>query len=129
MEGRVDRRDDRLELGGRVVRGEGREERAHRVDAAAGEGGVELVGHHDTVFAREVFAGYRAEGDVPHVPGVVEMKGRRVEGIMDRQARGYTDAQLRSIADYLSTQPGNGDDWASFSPDHPEEAEDDSGRD
>ena len=29
---------------------------------------------------------------------------------MDRQARGYTDAQLRSIADYLSTQPGNGDD-------------------
>lgn len=25
--------------------------------------------------------------------------------------------------------PGNGDDWASFSPDHPEEAEDDRGRD
>lgn len=41
---------------------------------------------------------------------LVEMKGRRVEGIMDRQARGYTDAQLRSIADYLSTQAGNGDD-------------------
>ena len=40
---------------------------------------------------------------------LVEMKNRPVEGIMDRQARGYTDAQLRSIADYLSTLPGNGD--------------------
>ncbi len=29
---------------------------------------------------------------------------------MDRQARGYTDAQLRSIADYLSSLPGNDDD-------------------
>lgn len=41
---------------------------------------------------------------------LVEMRNRPVEGIMDRQARGYTDAQLRSIADYLSTLPGNGDD-------------------
>lgn len=39
-----------------------------------------------------------------------EMKARPVEGIMDRQARGYTDAQMRLIADYLSTQPGNGGD-------------------
>lgn len=40
-----------------------------------------------------------------------EMKARtRIESIMDRQARGYTDAQLRLIADYLSTLPGNGDD-------------------
>jgi hypothetical protein len=29
---------------------------------------------------------------------------------MDRQARGYTDEQLRLISDYLSTLPGNGDD-------------------
>jgi len=40
---------------------------------------------------------------------LVEMKSRPIEGIMDRQARGYTDAQLRSIADYLSMQPGGGD--------------------
>lgn len=39
-----------------------------------------------------------------------EMKLRPVEGIMDRQARGYTDAQLRLISDYLSTLPGNGGD-------------------
>jgi cytochrome c553 len=38
-----------------------------------------------------------------------EMKARTViESIMDRQARGYTDAQLRLIADYLSTLPGGG---------------------
>jgi sulfide dehydrogenase cytochrome subunit len=41
---------------------------------------------------------------------LIEMKYDRVEGIMDRQARGYTDDQLRLIADYLSTLPGNGDD-------------------
>lgn len=39
-----------------------------------------------------------------------EMKARPVEGIMDRQARGYTDEQLRLISEYLSTQPGNGGD-------------------
>ena len=41
---------------------------------------------------------------------LIEMKYRPVEGIMDRQARGYTDEQLRLISDYLSTLPGNGDD-------------------
>lgn len=41
---------------------------------------------------------------------LIEMKYRRVEGIMERQARGYTDEQLRLIADFLSTLPGNGDD-------------------
>jgi len=40
---------------------------------------------------------------------LLEMKQRPVEGIMDRQARGYTDEQLREIADYLSAQPGGGD--------------------
>lgn len=37
-----------------------------------------------------------------------EMKLRPVEGIMDRHARGYTDPQLRLIADYLSTVTPSG---------------------
>lgn len=41
---------------------------------------------------------------------LTEMKYRPIEGIMDRQARGYTDWQLRLISDYLSAQPGNGGD-------------------
>mgnify|MGYP001031140144 CR=1 FL=1 len=41
---------------------------------------------------------------------LIDMKYRPIEGIMERQARGYTDEQLRLIADYLSTQPGTGDD-------------------
>ncbi|MBI4995699.1 MAG: c-type cytochrome [Rhodocyclales bacterium] len=34
-----------------------------------------------------------------------DMARRRVEGVMDRQARGYTDEQLRLISEYLSTLP------------------------
>lgn len=34
----------------------------------------------------------------------------KIESIMDRQARGYTDAQLRALAAYLAAQPGGGDD-------------------
>lgn len=41
---------------------------------------------------------------------LMDMKYRPIEGIMDRQARGYTDEQLRLIADYLSTQPVTGGD-------------------
>ena len=41
---------------------------------------------------------------------MLEMRARPVEGIMDRQARGYTDQQLRLISEYLSTPPGNGGD-------------------
>ena len=41
---------------------------------------------------------------------LLEMKWRPVEGIMDRQARGYTDEQIRLISEYLSTLPGNGGD-------------------
>lgn len=37
-----------------------------------------------------------------------EMARRRVENIMDRQARGYTDEQLRLLSEYLSTQPQSG---------------------
>lgn len=40
---------------------------------------------------------------------LIDMKYRRIEGVMDRQARGYTDAQLRLISDYFSTLPGSGD--------------------
>ena len=41
---------------------------------------------------------------------LMEMKYRsQIEGIMDRQARGYSDAQLRAISDYLSALPGGGD--------------------
>jgi cytochrome c553 len=40
-----------------------------------------------------------------------EMKYRSyVESIMDRQARGYTDAQLQLISDYFASLPGTGDD-------------------
>ena len=41
---------------------------------------------------------------------LMDMKYRPIEGIMDRQARGYTDEQLRLISDYLSTQAGTGGD-------------------
>lgn len=41
---------------------------------------------------------------------LIDMKYRPIEGIMERQARGYTDDQLQLIADYLSTLPGNGND-------------------
>jgi sulfide dehydrogenase cytochrome subunit len=40
---------------------------------------------------------------------LIDMKYRPIEGIMDRQARGYTDDQLRLIADYFSRLPGAGD--------------------
>lgn len=37
---------------------------------------------------------------------LIEMKYRSVpEGIMDLQARGYTDEQLRLISNYFATQP------------------------
>lgn len=50
----------------------------------------------------------KSSGEIYHE--LQEMKSRPVEGIMDRQARGYTDAQMRLISEYLSTQPGNGGD-------------------
>lgn len=41
----------------------------------AREGGVILVGHHDTVFPAGKFAGYRDDGAIARGPGVVDMKG------------------------------------------------------
>ena len=35
---------------------------------------------------------------------LLAMKNRPVESIMDKQARGYTDAQLLDIANYLASQ-------------------------
>lgn len=62
--------------------------------AAAGRGFDELAGES----ARELYGELR------------EMKYRtRIESIMDRQARGYTDQQLRTIADYFASLPGSGD--------------------
>lgn len=41
---------------------------------------------------------------------LLEMKARPIEGIMDRQARGYTDEQLWLISQYFAAQPSAGDD-------------------
>jgi sulfide dehydrogenase cytochrome subunit len=40
--------------------------------------------------------------------GLLEMKARPIEGIMDRQARGYTDEQLWLISEYFATQQATG---------------------
>ena len=40
--------------------------------------------------------------------GLLEMKARPIEGIMDRQARGYTDEQLWLISEYFATQQSTG---------------------
>jgi glutamate carboxypeptidase len=47
----------------------------HGPSGPASAGGVILVGHIDTVFAADVFAGYREETDVARGPGVLDMKG------------------------------------------------------
>lgn len=46
-----------------------------RAGRGAANSGVLLVGHMDTVFPREVFAGYRSDGRVARGPGVLDMKG------------------------------------------------------
>lgn len=40
---------------------------------------------------------------------LLDMKHRPIEGIMDRQARGYTDQQLWLIAEYFAAQQGTGE--------------------
>ncbi|MEZ4392235.1 MAG: M20/M25/M40 family metallo-hydrolase [Polyangiales bacterium] len=44
-------------------------------DRQAGAPGVILIGHHDTVFPREVFAGWREDGRLGRGPGALDMKG------------------------------------------------------
>jgi sulfide dehydrogenase cytochrome subunit len=52
---------------------------------------------------------------------LIEMKYRRgTESIMDLAARGYSDAELRLIADWFGTQPRAGDDGGSGGDDEPE---------
>lgn len=40
-----------------------------------GSPGLILIGHHDTVFPREVFAGWREDGALGRGPGALDMKG------------------------------------------------------
>ncbi|MCA1663581.1 MAG: M20/M25/M40 family metallo-hydrolase, partial [Myxococcales bacterium] len=40
-----------------------------------GDGAVLLVGHHDTVFPKASFAGFREDGALLRGPGVLDMKG------------------------------------------------------
>jgi glutamate carboxypeptidase len=61
----------------------------------ASDGGVLLVGHIDTVFAPDVFAGYREEGERARGPGVLDMKGGLVVsayGLRAAQECGALDA-------------------------------------
>jgi glutamate carboxypeptidase len=46
-----------------------------RTQAAAVEAPVLLVGHHDTVFPKGSFEGYREKDGMAHGPGVLDMKG------------------------------------------------------
>jgi len=39
------------------------------------EGAVMLIGHHDTVFPKSAFAGFREDGELLRGPGVLDMKG------------------------------------------------------
>jgi cytochrome c553 len=64
---------------------------------------------HGTNGAGPGFDSIAGKDDLYHE--LLEMKYRsHIEGIMDRQARGYTDYQLRLISDYLSAQSGGGGD-------------------
>jgi glutamate carboxypeptidase len=41
----------------------------------AADGGLILIGHIDTVFPRDKFAGYRSDGKIARGPGTLDMKG------------------------------------------------------
>lgn len=64
---------------------------------------------HGTNGAGPGFDSLAGKGSSELYHELLEMKYRsNIEGIMDRQARGYTDSQLRLIADYLSALPSAG---------------------
>ena len=48
---------------------------AHVAMRTPGDGAVLLVGHHDTVFPKATFAGFREDGTFLRGPGVLDMKG------------------------------------------------------
>jgi glutamate carboxypeptidase len=57
----------------------------------ANDGGAILVGHIDTVFARDLFSGYREEQDIGRGPGVLDMKGGLIVtlyGLLAAEAEG-----------------------------------------
>jgi glutamate carboxypeptidase len=64
-------------LAGETVRSSSSFGRHARVSTEAAErgGAVLLLGHHDTVFPTQVFAGYREDGPLLRGPGVLDMKG------------------------------------------------------
>jgi glutamate carboxypeptidase len=43
--------------------------------AGKGAGAVLLIGHHDTVFPKDSFSGFREDGELLRGPGVLDMKG------------------------------------------------------
>ena len=73
-----------------------------------------LVGHHDTVFPREVFAGYRSEGDVGFGPGVLDMKGGLVvmafalRALQEVDALGRVPLTMAVVADEEVGSPESG---------------------
>ncbi|MCU1277174.1 MAG: Acetylornithine deacetylase/Succinyl-diaminopimelate desuccinylase [bacterium] len=48
---------------------------SHVALSTSGDGAVLLVGHHDTVFPKATFHGYREDGTLLRGPGVLDMKG------------------------------------------------------
>ncbi len=62
-------------LDGGVVRSPSGKYGDHVVFANGGGNAVLLVGHHDTVFPRAAFDGFREDGTLLRGPGVLDMKG------------------------------------------------------
>jgi glutamate carboxypeptidase len=62
-------------LGGGVVPSTSGKYGAHVVLHTGGADPVLLIGHHDTVFPKATFAGYREDGALLRGPGVLDMKG------------------------------------------------------
>jgi glutamate carboxypeptidase len=48
---------------------------AHVAMRTPGDGAILLVGHHDTVFPKATFSGFREDGALLRGPGVLDMKG------------------------------------------------------
>jgi len=62
-------------LAGGVVASQSGKYGAHVALSTSGDGAVLLVGHHDTVFPKASFAGFREDGELLRGPGVLDMKG------------------------------------------------------
>jgi glutamate carboxypeptidase len=62
-------------LSGGVVASKSGKYGAHVAMSTSGDGAILLVGHHDTVFPKATFAGFREDGALLRGPGVLDMKG------------------------------------------------------